>query len=281
MVYLDNGVITAEVSELGAEIKSLKKNGFEYMWCGDPQVWGNTAPVLFPILCILKDGKYNLNGKTYEMTKHGLVRGKEFAVEKATDTSVTMLYTSNEKTLQMYPYAFEFRVVITLVESSVKVEYRVSNLSDQEMYFSTGSHEAYATPEGVEDYDVHFPCKEDLQSYLLSGGLLQKQTVTIAKDTAYLPIYEKFFALDTLIFKHLKSKEVTLRNRKTGRTIRVEFPQCPYLGIWHKPGAPFLCIEPWNGLPDNEDTDQDFTKKEGICTLAPHSEYSNVHTITV
>ena len=194
MVYLANGIISAEISEIGAEIKSLKKDGYEYMWCGDPQVWGSTAPVLFPILCGLKDNQYILDGKTYEMTKHGLARGKEFAVESVTDTSVTMLYTQNEQTLRAYPFEFEFRVIFTLIGNSLQVEYRVCNLNDREMYFSVGAHEAYATPEGIEDYDIIFPHKENLETYLQAGGLLQKKTVTIGKNTEYLPLYDKYFS---------------------------------------------------------------------------------------
>ncbi len=281
MIYLSNGILSAEISEIGAEIKSLKKDGYEHMWCGDPRVWDNTAPVLFPTLCALKDGKYILDGRTYEMTKHGFVRNKEFAVESASGTSVTMLYTHNEKTLQMYPFQFELRVIFTLVESAVQVEYRVTNLNDREMYFSVGAHEAYATPEGIEDYDIIFPQKENLETVLLDGGLLQRHTMTIGKNTEYLPLYDKYFILDTLIFRNLKSRELVLKNRKTDRSIKVAFPDCDYLAIWHKPSAGYVCIEPWSGLPDNEDTNYDLTTKEGILTLPARQQYSNIHTITV
>ncbi len=281
MIYLTNGILTAGISQIGAELKSLKKDGYEYIWSGDPRVWSGTAPVLFPTLCALKDDKYILEGKTYEMPKHGFVRGQEFAVESVTDTSVTLLYTHNAQTLQMYPFAFAFRVIFTLSGNSLAVEYRVTNQNDRNMYFSVGAHEAYATPEGIEDYDILFPCKEDLKTVLLNGGLLQKHTMTIGKNTQYLPLYDKYFILDTLIFRDLKSKSLILKNRKTDRAIQVDFPDCAYLAIWHKPSAGFLCIEPWSGLPDNEDTDYDITTKEGILTLAPQAQYSNIHTITV
>ncbi len=281
MICLKNDRLSAEISELGAELKSLKKDGFEYMWSGDSRVWANTAPVLFPTLCALKDGKYILDGKTYCMTKHGFVRGKQFAVENADNSSATLLYTHNDDTLAMYPFKFEFRVIFTLKDSSLEVEYRVTNLNESNMYFSVGAHEAYATPEGIEDYDIIFPKKEDLETVLLDGGLLQKHTMTIGKNTEYLPLYDKYFILDTLIFKNLKSRELVLKNRKTDRSIRVEFPDCDYLAIWHKVSAGYICIEPWSGLPDNIDTDHDITHKEGILTLAPHGKYSNIHTITV
>ncbi len=281
MVYLSNGIISAAISETGAEIKSLKKDSYEYIWSGDPRVWANTAPFLFPIVCKLKDDKYLLNGKTYEMGKHGFVRNKPFVVESASEVSVTMLYTENEETLKMYPYNFEFRAIYTLDGSSLKVEYRVNNTNNCDMYFSVGAHEAYATPEGIEDYDLIFPNKENLETTLLNGALLTKNTMTIGKNTEYLPLYEKYFILDTLIFKTLKSRSVMLKNRKTDRALTVEFPDCDYLGIWHKPSAGYICIEPWAGIADNEDTDYDFTKKEGIIKLDAHKVYSNIHTITV
>lgn len=281
MIYLTNGTLSVAIDEVGAEIKSLKKDGFEYMWGGDPRVWAHTAPVLFPILCSLKDNQYTLRSQTYQMNKHGFLRGKLFTVESASEESATLLYTDNAQTLERYPFAFEFRVFFTLHESSLRVEYHVRNLNDIEMYFSVGAHEAYATPEGIEDYDVIFPCKENLETVLLNGGLLQKRTMTLGKNTEYLPLYDKYFLLDTLIFRNLKSRELVLKNRKTDRSIKVEFPHCDYLAIWHKPSAGYVCIEPWSGLPDREDTNYDITTKEGILTLAPRGEYRNVHTITV
>ncbi len=281
MIYLSNGVISAAVTEIGAEITSLKKDGHEYIWSGDPRVWGSTAPVLFPVICRMKDKKYILDGKTYDMPMHGFVRRKEFAVESATATSVTLLYRDNGETLQMYPFHFEFRAIFTLVDNSLVVEFRVNNLNDTPMYFSVGAHEAYATPEGIEDYDIIFPQKENLETELLCGGLLQKRTMTIGKNTEYLPLYDKYFMLDTLIFKNLKSRELILKNRKTDRAIKVEFPHCDYLAVWHKPSGGYVCIEPWSGLPDNEDSDHDITTKEGILTLPARRVYSNIHTITV
>ncbi len=281
MIYLSNGIISAEISEIGAELKSLKKNGYEYMWYADPQIWGSSAPVLFPILCALKNDRYILDGKSYQMPKHGFVRSEKFSVENVSDTSVTLLYTDNEKTLEVYPFKFEFRVIFALKGSSVEIEYKVNNINDREMYFSVGAHEAFATPEGIEDYDLIFPYKEDFETVLLNGGLLQKHTMTVAKNTEYLPLYDKYFVLDTLIFKNLRSREVILKNRKTERAVKVEFPNCDYIAFWHKHSAPYLCIEPWSGLPDNDDTDHNIKTKEGILTLEARGEYSNIHTITV
>ena len=281
MIILKNKYLTVQVSELGAELKSLKKEGFEYMWQGDPQVWAGTSPVLFPMLGFFRDNKYILNGKEYNLGKHGFARNKMFEVENITENSAVFLLKDDAETIEVFPFRFEFRVIFTLGEDNLKVEYNVKNLNDNTMYFSVGAHEAYVTPEGIEDYDIIFPQKEDFNSVLLNGGLLQNNTMVIAKNTDVLPLYDKYFILDTLIFRDLKSRSCILRNRKTERAIKVEYPNCDYLAIWHKPSSPYLCIEPWSGVPDHEDSNYDITKKEGIICLDSNKEYSNIHTINI
>lgn len=281
MIELINGVMTARISKLGAELKSLKKGNEEYIWSGDPLVWSGTAPVLFPILGFLKNDKYILNGKEYRLEKHGFARNKVFGVENITDCSVTFLLKEDAESLKSFPFKFEFRVIYTLLKDSLKVEYTVKNFSNENMYFSVGAHEAYVTNEGIEDYDMIFPEKEDFETILLNVGLLRNGTMLIAENTNVLPLCEKYFTLDTLIFRNLKSRSCVLKNRKTERAIKVEFPNCDYLGIWHKISSKFICIEPWSGLPDNEKSNYDITHKEGIISLNPDEEYSNIHTITV
>ena len=281
MINIKNEILSCDISEIGAEIKSLKKGDTEYIWCADPKFWGKSAPVLFPMIGSSKDNKYTLNGKTYPMKKHGFLIGKEFTVEDKNDSSVTLLYTHNEETLAVYPYQFEFRAIFTLEKESLKVEYKVNNLTDDTMYFSVGAHEAYATPGGVEEYDIMFPHKEDLDAILLEGPLVIDETRTFARNVDCFSIYEKYFELDTLIFRKLKSKEVVLRNRITERTVKVEYPDCDYIAFWHEPGAEFLCIEPWTSLTAHAHGDHDIKKKEGIIPLVPHGVYSNTHIITV
>ena len=281
MITIKNEFLSCVINEKGAEIKSLKKGETEYIWCADPKFWGKSAPVLFPMIGSTKDDFYTLNGKTYKMKKHGFLIGKEFTVEEKTESSVTMLYTDSEETLAVYPYEFEFRAIFSLEGESLKVEYKVRNLTGEAMYFSVGAHEAYATPGGVEEYDLIFPNKEDLDTVVLDGPLVTDEFDTYAKGVDVFSIYEKYFDIDTLIFKHLNSKEVTLRNRKTGRSVKVEYPDCEYIAFWHEPGAEFLCIEPWSAMPDNVNTDHDLTKKEGIITLEKGGVYANTHIITV
>ncbi len=281
MITIQNEFLTAILSPVGAELKSLCTEKNEYIWPGKKEIWALSCPLMFPVCGGLKEDRYLLSGKEYSMPKHGFIRGEKFSVEEKTENSVTFLHTSCEKTKKQFPFDYELRVIYTLEGKTLKIDYTVKNESGETMYFNIGSHEGYFTPEGIEDYDVIFPQKETLNAYVLYGNLLSNQTLPIIKDQNYLPLYDKYFTVDALVFKDLKSRSATLRNRKTGKAVRVDFPDDPYFLLWHKPGAPYICLEPWNGIQDIVGSDFDITKKEGIKALGAGESFYHTHSITV
>ncbi len=281
MITLKNEFLTATFSELGAELKSLVYEGKEYIWEGRKEVWAGSCPLMFPICGGLKDDKYTLNGKEYTLQKHGYARFKTFEIENQTDNSVVFLHKSDDETKKSFPFDYELRVIYTLTDKSVKIGYSVKNLTNRTMYFNIGSHEGYYTPEGIEDYDVILPQKETLNSTVVYGYLLSDQTIPIIKDSDIIPLYDKYFTIDALIFRDIKSRAATLRNRKNGKAIKVEFPDSKYFLLWHVQNAPYICLEPWNGIPDTVGSSYDITEKEGITVLESGAEYNNTHTITV
>lgn len=281
MVTIKNEYITAKINELGAELKSLVFGETEYIWEGRSEVWAGSCPLLFPICSGLKEDKYTFNGKEYTLQKHGYARFKTFEVESMTDSSVVFLHKSDIDTKQSFPFDYELRVIYTLAEKTLKIDYAVKNLTDGTMYFSIGSHEGYYTPEGIEDYDVIFPQNETLNAYVLYGNLLSNQQLPIIKDSRVLPLYDKYFTVDALVFKDLKSRTATLRNRKTGKAIKVDFPDDKYFLLWHKPNSPYICLEPWSGISDIVGSSYDITEKEGIIPLEGKSEYNHTHSVTI
>ena len=281
MIILKNEFVIAKISEVGAELKSLVFNGTEYIWEGKPEIWNESCPILFPICGGLKEDKYTLNGKEYILQKHGYVRYKTFNIESVKENTAVFLHKSDEDTKKQFPFDYELRVIYTLTDKKLKIDYSVINKSSDTMYFNIGSHEGYCTPEGIEDYDVIFSQKETLNSCAVYGNLLSNNTFPVIKDSEFLPLYEKFFTIDALIFKDIKSRSAMLRNRKNGRSIRVDFPDDNYFLIWHKPRSPYICLEPWNGIPDTVDSSFDIAKKEGITKLDGKSEYKHTHSITL
>lgn len=281
MVTLKNDKLTVKVNELGAEIKSIICEDTEYMWSGDPAIWSGTAPIMFPICGGLKEDKFLFEGKEYTLGKHGFAKLSVFDVEFATDTKAVFLLKSSEETKKSYPFDFEFRVVFEISDKTIKVDYQVDNKGENTMYFNVGAHEAYATPEGIEDYDIVFDSNQTLSAHYLYGNIVSEKTYPIIKDTAVLPLYDKYFIIDALPFTDVTAGAATLRNRKTGRGVRVEFPEVTNLVLWHKHGAGYMCVEPWNGIPDMPDSSYDITEKNGISTLESGKSFTYTHKISV
>ena len=51
------------------------------------------------------------------------------------------------------------------------------------------------------------------------------------------------------------------------RTVKFTLGGAPWLGIWAKPGAPYVCIEPWCGVNDSQIKKADFSEKDGINSI--------------
>lgn len=279
MIILDNGILKVEIDKIGAEIRKATKDGKDRMWSGNPEYWAGVAPLLFPIVSALPNDEYTYNGKTYEMQKHGFIRKCPFEVEATADDTATFMFSSNEETLKVFPWKFELRIKYTLVKDKIKVEYFVLNKSEDTMYYSIGSHEGYPCYEGIEKYDIVFEKEEVLEHNLLDGRLLSGETVPVLTKGNVLPLDEKYFELDALIFKNIKSRKVSLVNRENGFTTTVHFPDCEYLLLWHAVGGPFMCIEPWWGICSTKGDSNNITVKEGIIALESKIEKVHTHVI--
>ncbi len=279
MVVLNNNSLYVEIHEKGAEIRKVTLDGKDRMWNGDAKYWTGVSPVLFPICSGLRDDKFTFDNKEYTLKQHGFARNSLFSVESATKTSATFLLKSSPETLSQYPWNFELRVTYTLIGDKIDVTYDVKNTSDNTMYYSIGSHEAYLCKGGIEDYDIIFEKEETLYHYELDGNLLTGDKTLIIKDSKVLPLYDKYFEVDALVFKDVKSRFVTLRNRKTAEETSVKFDGFDYLLLWHKHGAPYMCIEPWAGICNTVGDGSDITEKEGILKLAPNGNNILKHTI--
>lgn len=281
MVTLKNEVMTVEIRELGAEIQSVKAYGVDYFWNGDPAWWSGHAPVLFPICGRLRNNQYRYEGKTYEMFCHGFAKESEFDVASLTETEAVFALRDSEKTRAQYPFSFEFRVTYALEGDRLVVKYAIANLmKDTVLPASVGSHEAYMCPEGIPAYEVVFEKEEPLESYVVGDGM-QHETYTVEAPNGVLPLKDEFFAIDALVFRELQSNEITLRNRTTGRGVKVDYTGADTLLIWSKPGAPYVCIEPWCGFPDWGDFNGEFTEKDGMRMIQPGDTYTVQHSITM
>lgn len=275
MQIIENQFLKVNINPLGAELVSLfnKENNTEYMWNADPAFWGKSSPVLFPIVGALKNNQYFYQGKTYTLPRHGFARERVFSVETQTESSITFLLKEDEESLKVFPFPFEFRLIYTLVEKTLSVSYSVKNTGSDEMYFSVGGHPAFAVPLSedtvYEDYYLEFNQTENFSRWeLADGGLIKKEATTFLENTNRLALTKELFYQDALVFKHQKSTEVILKSDKVSKQLKFTFENFPFLGIWAAINANFVCIEPWCGIADSENHEQELTEKEGIEVLA-------------
>ena len=278
-ITISNDILKVTINSFGAEIESVLKDGKEKLWDGNPEIWAGHAPVLFPICGGLRDDKFIFEGKEYILGKHGYARRSEFEIEKAEENSAVFKLSSNEETLNKYPFEYDFRITYSLEGSKINVEYAVTNKGEKDMYFSVGAHEAYACPEGIEEYSVIFDEEENLDAADLDGSLLKYTVTSWGKGIKELPLKQEHFLPDALVFLNLKSRGVILKNRKTKEEIRVSFEGFDYFLIWTKPGAKYVCLEPWCGIPDFVDSSYDITKKRGIMTVASKETLKKYHSV--
>lgn len=288
MQTLKNKNLSIKINPKGAELTSIfnHENQMEYMWNADPKFWGKSSPVLFPIVGSLKENTYRFEGKDYTLPRHGFARDREFVVEKSEESSIIFLLTHDENTLKVYPFKFEFRLVYTLENNTLKVTYLVKNIGENKMYFSVGGHPAFAVPLAentvYEDYYLEFNKTEIFKRWgLTPKGLIETQPFDFLVDTNKLDLTKELFHDDAIVLKNLESTSVILKSNKTNHQLKFDFEGFPYLGIWAAKDADFVCIEPWCGIADAANHNQEFTEKEGIICLNLGEIFERTWRVTV
>lgn len=270
MIYtIENSNFSLGVNDIGAELHSLKskKTGTEYIWYGTPEIWNGQSPVLFPVIGRVLDDKYRLDGKEYNMPKHGIVRRKPFELFDKTNNTLTFVKKDNKETYEMYPYHFEFYVTYTLLENGISVSHKVVNKDKKEMYYSFGAHPGFNCEIG--DY-LEFSENETLSTERIEE-YLTNETYPVLNNEKKITITDHIFDHDALIFSGYKSNAIYLKSNRHSRVVKFNL-ECPLLGIWAKPGAPYVCIEPWWGIDDGYEPKKDIREKRGIMSLAPEND---------
>ncbi len=290
MYNLKNDLLNINIKPKGVELCNITsvKNDTEFMWQADSNIWGSHAPNLFPIIGSMKTDSYFYNGQAYKMPKHGFTRhNQDFIVTKETKNTITFQLQSNPELYKIYPFLFQFELTYELKDNLLLVHHSVKNLDDTIMYFSLGGHPAFRCPlyknEDYTDYFLEFNKVETTESYLLnmSSGLVTSKTKPVFTDRSKIRLSADLFNEDALIFKDLKSRKVTLKHQDKGPILSVTFEDFPYLGIWAKPKAPYVCIEPWLGIADSETTNQKIVEKEGIIALDSGSVFNASYSIEI
>lgn len=272
MVILENDYLRVGIDPKGAELQSLygKQTGIEYLWQGDPTLWSKRSPILFPIVGTLKDDTAHYKGQRIQLSRHGFARDMVFNTVVKTSYSAVFQLCHNADTLRIYPFNFCLYIHYILHADELEIKYEVINSSDDTLLFSIGGHPAFNVPmtknENYKDYYLQLETKETAPRWTLQNGLIATPTPFLQEQDRIQLSPELFYG-DALVFKNLQSGSIELLSDKHEHGVAIYFGGFPYLGIWAQKDAPFVCIEPWQGIADSIDTNQQFAAKEGIVEL--------------
>ena len=289
--HLKKEKLEATILSKGAELVSLKKDGTEYMWCGDPAYRNRTAPILFPFVGSLNGKQYRYGGKTYHIGQHGFARDMEFDLVSESDTKLVMEVRETAETMEIYPFHFLLELSFELGEDGLTVGWKVKNTDEKTMYFSIGGHPAFNCPMGgrgsQSDYALRFqkegrPLQEIVSEMIGEGGLVTGERTTFGLEEGYLPVTPNLFDADTIVLEDGQTDEISLCDPEGKEYVCVKFPM-PIVGIWTpiEKNAPFLCIEPWCGRCDDMGYEGDLSDRRWGNELKPGQVFETAYMIAV
>ena len=285
-VSLSSAALTAQVDPLGAQLSVLRDSaGRDLLWNGDPSVWSGRAPLLFPIVGALAGGAYRVDSKTYHLPRHGFARHSAFQVAESSATSAVFRLEADDVTFQLYPFSFQLEVHFVLDGATLSMTALIKNLGNSKMPASFGYHPAlrWPLPYGREraEHVIEFAGDElSPVRRLDQAGLLMPERFPTPVVQRRLALQDALFQNDAIIFDDLRSRSVTY-GATDGPRIRLSFPDAPYLGIWSKPRANFICIEPWHGVADPQGYSGNFSAKPGVFMVAPGASMAAKLAITL
>jgi galactose mutarotase-like enzyme len=268
-VAISDSTLGASISALGAELVRLQdREGRDLLWDGDPAFWTGRAPLLFPIVGEAKDQRIRVAGTVYEITRHGFARTSRFALAASGAAHCTWRLDSSEATRRHYPFDFRLDVTYRIQDGALRMTADVTNRGDAAMPAAFGFHPAlrwplpYGRPRAA--HEIVFEQDEPAPVRRPVDGLLSAATYPTPVHDRHLMLHDGLFEGGAIVFDRLQSRRLVY-----GDAVHVAFPRMPHLGIWTKPGAGFVCIEPWHGHASPEGFDGELADKPGMVVIMP------------
>ncbi|QNA85955.1 aldose 1-epimerase family protein [Sphingomonas sp. So64.6b] len=286
LVRIASDTLSAAIDPYGAELTWLRDaEGRDLMTDADPAFWTGRAPILFPIVGRVNGDVIRVDGIEYPMPKHGFARHTVFAVVRQEASRATFRLVDSSDTQDNYPFHFLLELDFVLDGATLIMTARIGNSGDVPMPVSFGWHPAFAwpLPYGVPRADHRIVFDQDEPGRLkriTEEGLIAWDERNSPVEGRTLVLRDALFGDDALVWNPIGSQRLTYGGT-TGPTLDIEFPDTPMLGIWTKPGAHYVCVEPWHGIADPEGYEGEFRAKPGIFELAPDEERHIVMRVTL
>jgi galactose mutarotase-like enzyme len=286
LITIANDHLTARINPLGAELTSLvDAEGRELMTNADPAFWTGHAPILFPVVGRPYRDTIRVDGQEYPMKQHGFARRLPFEIIATSPDAVTFRLTDSDETRAQYPFAFALEIAFQLTGATLSIDVAVRNTGDVVLPGSFGFHPAFAWPlpygQDRADHRIVFSADEpDAQRMIADDGTIADGERFSPLEARTLPLRDALFAKDALVWDAVRSDSVTY-GAETGPQLKIAFPDTPKLGIWTKPGAAYVCVEPWHGIADPEGYTGEFRDKPGVFEVAAGDTKNIMMSVTL
>lgn len=279
-IFSQNERNRAEISLQGAEVVKLSRLNTQnevipVLWNVDEQYWNRVSPILFPLVGKVKENQFQVDGTLYSLPQHGFARNQMFECIETTRNSCKLKLKNTPQSAPVFPFDFELTVEYILENEQLLVRNTVTNPSpSKSLFYSIGAHPGFQLNFPLSDYHIELENMQGLpikgsfsfNRYLIKNGLYTGETENVHFFNGQLKLNNDLFSSDAIVFKKEDIGGVSIF-RGTELLVNLKCQHAPYWGIWTKPGAPFLCLEPWDGIADHQDHDYNFLKKEGIIQL--------------
>jgi galactose mutarotase-like enzyme len=272
MLYLAQGHSSTRIALRGAEIRSLQCKGQEFVWPGDQTWWSYSAPLLFPVIGKLANGRIQHQGRTLHLPAHGFARELMFEVQDVGPAHAELRLHASPETLEMYPFEFDLRVRFVMREDGLDQQVSIENRGTESMPASFGFHPAFRWParqSGRKGHRIRFTHPESPDACIVdTKGQLARRAQQLEFCDRSLLIDDALFADGAVVLNPVGSTGLEYLDQ-TGRLLALNWTGCKQLGLWTLPGAPFVCFEPWHGHPSPSDFSGELSEKPGGFRLQP------------
>lgn len=283
-ICLHSDALDVAIDPLGAQLSVLRDAaGQDLLWHGDAAVWKGRAPILFPIVGTLNGGHFRWQGQRFALPRHGFARERRFQVIRSDAHAALLRQTGDAATHAKYPFSFVLEVAFHLDGGRLTTIASVINSGDFALPASLGFHPAlrWPLPQGSARGEHHLEFEHDEPApmrRLDARGLLTPIPHPTPVQGRRLLLDDALFVDDVMIFDRFTSRSLVYGSN-AGLRIRVEFPDATHLGLWTRPGAGFICIEPWRGVADPAGFAGGFGDKPGVFMVEPGGSQELTMTI--
>lgn len=283
-VRIANQFLTVDVSSLGAEMQALtSSDGRSWVWNGDAAFWTGRSPILFPMVGKAPNDVLKVAGHSAPMGQHGFARRSEFALSSSSEASCRYELAASEATKAAYPFDFLLAVIHSIEGRALTVAAEVTNRDIRPMPFGLGFHTAFRWPlpdAANKPHTVTLDNGAEPALVRLEGGLISPKKLASPFAAGRLVLDHSMFEQDAMIFPEGAGPGLRY-GVEGGPSMHFSFENLPNLALWTKPGAPFLCVEPWHGTAAENGGSDDLEGRPYTKVLTPGETSRFSYTVEI